>query len=79
MTTQNNIKTLRTNIPKLMSNIQILYQNGEITSEEKNRICKSAKDALLTNDTSDLHKEFKSIRYGSLFPDVIDDCIQLIS
>ena len=79
MTTQNNTTTIRAVIPKLMYNISILYQNGEITMDEKNRLCQAAKQALTDNDTSGLYKQFKSMRYGSMFPNIIDECIQLIA
>ena len=78
MVTQNNAKNnVRLVIKDLMQNIQILYQNGEITAEQKNELCNGAKKALQTNDFGELQNLFKVMRYGSLLPDVIERCIQL--
>ena len=77
MATQNKGANFRLVIQKLMQNIQILYQNGEITVKEKNELCQLTKQALQTNCLTDLHSRFKGLRYGTLFGDVIDDCIQL--
>ena len=78
MTTQNKTYSLRAAVPKLMHNISILYQNGEITTEEKNNLCQTVKTAMCSNDVGDLHSKFKALRFGTMFPDIVDDCIQLI-
>ena len=79
MTTQNKTTSIRSVIPKLMYNISVLYQNGEITSSEKDKLCQAAKRSLASNDLTDLQKQFKSLRYGTMFPDIVDECIQLAS
>ena len=75
MATQNN--NLRIIAPKLMYNISVLFQNGEITAEEKNKICQEIKSALACNDCSKLHSQFAALRYGTMFPEIVDECIQL--
>lgn len=76
MTTQTN-HDVRLVMGSLMRNIQILYQNGEITMQQKNTLCALAKAALQNNNLSELQKQFKVLRYGSLFPEVVEQCIQL--
>lgn len=78
MTTQNNTK-FRIVMPKLMHNISILYQNGDITTDEKHQLCQATKKALASNDFNDLRERFRTLRYGTLFPDVVDECIQITS
>ena len=77
MATQNNTR-LRATVPKLIHNISILYQNGEITTEEKDNLCQTVKQAMLNNDVVNLHNKLKTLRFGTMFPDIVDDCIQLI-
>ena len=79
MPTQNNIKTLRIILPKVIHNISILYQNGEISTQEKDALCTLAKTALTTNNTDELTKRLNSLRFGTLFPDIVDECIQLVA
>ena len=74
MATQNNIRII---IPVLMQKIQVLYQNGEIDANQKNQLCSLATKALQTKDLSELNEKFKAHRYGSLFPDVVEECIQM--
>lgn len=77
MTTQKEGKDVRLIMRTILQNIQILYQNGEISANTKNKMCQAAKNALRTGDLSELHNHFKVLRYGSLFPAIIDDCIQI--
>ena len=78
MVTQGNTKNnIRLVMKDLMQNIQILYQNGDLSAEQKNHLCNCIKKALQDNDLSDLQNQFKAMRYGSLFPEVIEHCIQL--
>ena len=79
MTTQNKTNSIRPVVQKLIYNISVLYQNGEITSKEKDEICKEVKQSLVTGDTSKLHARLSVLRYGSLFPEIVDDCLQLVS
>ena len=78
MTTQNKT-SFRLSVQKLMYNISILYQNGEITTEEKDQLCRLIKHVLLTGDCDDLLNRLKPLRYGTMFPDVVDECIQLVT
>ena len=71
--------SFRVLLPRLMQNIQILYQNGEISTNEKNDLCQMAKQALQSNELESLHSRFKTMRYGSLLVHVVEDCIQITS
>lgn len=76
MATQNNF---RLSVPKLMYSLTVLYQNGEITTEEKNSLCRAVNKALTTNNFDDLRGRFQALRYGTMFPNIVDECIQLVS
>ena len=76
MATQNNMRIIA---PKLMHNISILYQNGEITTEEKNKLCNATNKALTSNEFGDLGGLLTTLRFGTMFPEVVDECIQLVS
>ena len=69
---------IRTVIPRIMEAVQILFQSGEITTEEKRTLCQECKRALATNETETLHRLFSSKRYGTMFPEIIDECVQLL-
>lgn len=71
--------SFRVVVPKLMQNIQILYQNGEISAKEKNELCQMVRQALESKNPENLHSKFMAMRYGTLFIDVVNDCIQLTS
>lgn len=77
ITTQKEGKDVRLIMRTILQNIQILYQNGEISTSTKNKMCQAAKDSLRTGDLSELHNHFKGLRYGSLFPAIVDECIQM--
>ena len=79
MTTQNNIQRqdVRLAMKPLMQNIQILDQSGDISVEQKNQMCVSLKQALIDGNLQNLQKTFKALRYGTSFPEIIEECIQL--
>lgn len=78
MKTANLHTSLRSRIPKLMQNLQILYQNGEISREQKNAIVHYAQTALISGDVEDLKKSLQTLRLSSTFPHVVDECIELV-
>ena len=66
-------------IPRILSLIQILYQNEEITTEQKNQFVSLLSKARKERDFSELNKQFKFLAYGTLLPDTVDELIQLTS
>lgn len=64
-------------IPQILSLIQILYQNEEITTEQKNKFVSMLSQARKEKDFSALNKQFKLLAYGTLMPDTVDELIQL--
>lgn len=62
---------------EILKNVQILYQNGEIDATEKNRIANELREAMQTDDFSDVKNIFTTLSFGTLFPEVVRDCINL--
>ena len=72
-------KSIRVIAPSLLRNISILHQNKDIGTQEKDRLTKLLQDSLASGDTSALNKAFSNILVGSLFPEIIEECILLTS
>lgn len=66
------------NKPKrILELIQILYQNEEIDNERKNKISILLPKARKNNDFSELHKQFKTLSYGTTMPEIVEELLQL--
>ena len=68
---------MRFTVHLLMQNIQILFQNQEISQSEKTNLCRIVKNALQTGDASEAYAIFKTLRFNTAFPDVVEQCMQL--
>lgn len=72
--------SLRLNMTKILSNLQVLYQNQQISADEKNHIVKLLKNGLSGNACNEavscLNKLKRSV--GQEFKDTVYDCIQMI-
>lgn len=65
-------------VTELLSVIQILYQNNEISAAKKNKLAGEILQAKRSNNFSVMEKELKQLRFASSFKSFIDDALQKI-
>ena len=62
---------------RILELTQILYQNGEIDNSQKNRIVLLTKNSQRNGDFLELNKLFRSLSYGVVLTNVLEECIQI--
>ena len=63
---------------RLLQTVQALFQSGEITIKEKNKMSNQIKEAVRTSDFSEYTQTLLSVRFASYFKTDIDDDLNLI-
>lgn len=73
--------SLRLNIPNVLFNLQVLYQNNQIDAETRAKLATMLQDCL-SNDTSKpkLASELRKIKNNidAEFKDIVYDCLTII-
>jgi hypothetical protein len=71
------MKSPQKKVQEILSYMQILHQNEEISTEQKNAIVKAVSCARKTNDFSQLNSQFRVMAYGTTMPDIVDALVEL--
>lgn len=73
------MKSPQSKIKEILPLIQILYQNDEISIEQKNTFTSLLSEARRSNDFSQLNKLVKQLAYGTTMPRIVENLIELTS
>jgi hypothetical protein len=73
------MKSPQEKVKEILSYLQILHQNEEISTEQKNSLVKAISSARKTNDFSQLNSSFRILSYGTTMPDIVDALVELTS
>lgn len=73
------MKSPQEKVKEILSYLQILHQNEEISTEQKNTLVKAISSARKTNDFSQLNSSFRILSYGTTMPDIVDALVELTS
>ena len=73
------MKSPQEKVKEILSYLQILHQNEEISTEQKNSLVKAISSARKTNDFSQLNSTFRILSYGTTMPDIVDALVELTS
>ena len=73
------MKSPQEKVKEILSYLQILHQNEEISTEQKNTLVKAISSARKTNDFSQLNSSFRILSYGTTMPDFVDALVELTS
>ena len=74
-----NNKAIQTRIMTCLEKLQILTQNNAVTMEQKKLIVQELQKSRKTNDMSEVNKIFRRMSYGTTFPEIIDELVELTS
>ena len=67
-------------VQRILECTQILYQNDEISAEQKNTIANTCLSAIMNpGNLRNLTSLFKSLEYGTMFPDIVRELVNLTS
>lgn len=76
-------RNLRVNMFEILQNIQILWQNNQITTEQKDKIVSLLKDEIAENEDTggELYNLFRTIKHSVDvdFRDIVYTTMQLIN
>lgn len=73
------MKSPQSKVKEILPLIQILYQNDEISIEQKNTFTSLLSEARRSNDFSQLNKLVKQLAYGTTMPGIVENLIELTS
>lgn len=69
----------RKNATDILESVNILYQNGDIDIQMRNKIVKMVKTSLTTNNYTELNDLFRNLSYGIVMKSELNRLIQLTS
>lgn len=69
----------RKNATDILESVNILYQNGDIDIQMRNKIVKMVKTSLTTNNYTELNSLFRNLSYGIVMKSELNRLIQLTS
>lgn len=71
------MKSPQIKVKEILSYLQILHQNEEISTEQKNSLVQAVSSARKSGDFSQLNSSFKVMAYGTTMPDIVDALVEL--
>lgn len=73
-------QSLRVNMCEILSRIQVLYQNQQISISQKDEITKLLKKGLASNNVSELSMYLRQVKRNvdPTFTDTVFECIEML-
>lgn len=73
-------QSLRVNMCEILSRIQVLYQNQQISISQKDEITKLLKRGLASNNVSELSMYLRQVKRNvdPTFTDTVFECIEML-